>query len=125
MTWQKLIKSKLFLFLLLITLGTFSYFFAQELKDRYDIEREIRSLQGQIAKLEQGNTNLTNLIQYLKSPGYQEKELRSKLNLQRPGEHVVVLPQESTSSAIDLAIEGRTSEHEPNWRKWWNYFFSH
>lgn len=106
-----------------MTLLIFSYFFAQELGDRYHIENEIRALQKQITNLEKSKQDLSELAAYLRSPGYQEKELRRRLNLQKPGEHVVALPPPATTTASGSQPALAVGPSSNNWRLWWRYFF--
>jgi hypothetical protein len=125
MSWRKLLVSKLGLFLLLAAFCGMVYLLAGEIDKRYSLEKEIRSLSAQIREIEASNTELANMIDYFSSISFQERELRQKLNLQRPGEHVVVLPAlNATNSAPQSQIlpTGPASE-EPNWKLWWNYFF--
>ncbi|PIR96979.1 MAG: hypothetical protein COT91_03815 [Candidatus Doudnabacteria bacterium CG10_big_fil_rev_8_21_14_0_10_41_10] len=124
MTWKKLLKSKPFLFLLVVILVIFTYFFAREAKRQYRIAVEIHALEEEIGELETANRELSDLIAYFQTEGFQEKELRRKLNLQKPGEHTVVLPQsqvtQESNAGENLAV---ATNEEKNWKKWWNYFF--
>lgn len=120
---RKIFRSKFILLLILAALGVLSYFFSIEFKKRYVVEREIQNMDKQIAGLEKNNSELSNLIGYLQSPSFQEKEIRQKLNLQKPGEHVVVLPSEKTDGTLQSAAQDGAAQ-KPNWQKWWDYFFN-
>jgi cell division protein FtsB len=85
------------------------------------LETEISDLKQQVTSLEGRNNQLSDLIGYFQSSEYREKEARSKLNLQRPGEHVVVIPQ--AESRVESAVAETTEEEPSNIVKWWNYFF--
>jgi len=125
MTWNKLIKSKLFMFALLVTLGAFGYFFARELGSQYKIQGEITTLEQEIVEIEDKNQGLSDLIAYFKTESFQEKEVRGKLNLQKPGEHVVALPGGATAQNESVAgnFETDLADEQKNWRSWWGYFF--
>ena len=124
MTWNKLLKSKIFLFVLLVTLGSFGYIFARELSRQYHIQGEITELEQEISKLENRNEELGDLIAYFKTESFQEKEVRSKLNLQKPGEHVVALPgSDFEGEAIEGSFVGDVLIEDKNWKSWWEYFF--
>ena len=71
-------------------------------------------------QLEKSSAELEDLVAYFQTEDYKEKELRKRLNLQKEGEHVVVLPEnpEATSST---ALQ--SNQFEKNWIAWWNYFF--
>lgn len=93
------------------------------------IQKEISGLQSQIDKLGQENSDMENLISYLSSREFQEKEAREKLNLQKDDEKMIVLrkdavqpgnqPENNTSSS-----QTPPEDNSPNWQKWWKYFFA-
>lgn len=122
MTWKKLLKSKPFLFLLIILLCGLVYFFSREVKRQYRLAVEINALEEEIENFESKNKEISDLIAYFQTEGFQEKELRRKLNLQKPGEHVVVLPEDNKQIASDAGEEPEKMT-EKNWEKWWKYFF--
>jgi cell division protein FtsB len=86
------------------------------------VDREISKLQTQMEKIKKDNEQLSSLVQYLDTPEYQEKEAREKLNLQKDGEHVVVLPQ---NGDVASAQEQQNTGAKPsNYKLWFNYFFN-
>lgn len=127
----KLFHSKLFsvfsaviLFFILISLG-------KEVYRKYQIQKEINSMQEEVKKLEGDSNDLNKLIEYFKSDAFLETEARKKLNLQKPDEKVVVF----TDKVEQQNIDGDNVENKDknivqesiklsNPEKWWNYFFS-
>lgn len=93
------------------------------------IQREVENLQAEISKVNQENSDLANLISYLSSQEFQEKEAREKLNLQKEDEKMIVLrkemgPQNGEKSG-DVRNNSQTQESKvPNWRKWLEFFFA-
>ncbi|MDR3559768.1 MAG: hypothetical protein P4L58_05190, partial [Candidatus Pacebacteria bacterium] len=75
------------------------------------------------------NMQLQERISYLGSQNYQKLEAKTNLDLQDPGEKVVVItpgPAQSGDAAGNVSPSSVSSpvvEQIPNWRKWWNYFF--
>jgi len=124
MSWNKLLRSKLFLFFLIIILAVFGYFFVKELRLQYEIEKEISSLEDQITALENKNQDLLALMEYFNSDTFREKEIRSKLNLKKPGEHVVILSPVGTSSKEEAVKQEGEKASLTNLRQWWDYFFA-
>jgi len=120
MPWQSTIKSKWFLAVLIVLLAAFSYYFFRELSRQYEIQKQIGAMEEDIMQLEKSSAELEDLVAYFQTEDYKEKELRKRLNLQKEGEHVVVLPEnpEATSST---ALQ--SNQFEKNWIAWWNYFF--
>jgi len=93
------------------------------------IQKEIETLQAEIDKVGQENSDLANLISYLSSQEFQEKEAREKLNLQKEVEKMVVLRKDAASQNFQEPdekgeITKESEERVPNWRKWLDLFFS-
>lgn len=85
---------------------------------RYEINKEIKSLEGQLSDLESKSNKLNQLISYLKTDQYIEKEARTKLNFVRPGEKQV-----NFSSSTAVVAVASQEEKTANYIKWFNYFF--
>lgn len=85
---------------------------------RYEINREINSLEGQLNDLESKSNKLNQLIAYLKTDQYIEKEARLKLNLVKPGEKQINFSSTTGDDSTTVALETT-----PNYIKWFNYFF--
>ncbi len=64
----------------------------QELRRRYLLEQHIQSLRSTITAREQRIAELKRLKEYLATDAYVERTAREKLNYQKPGEKVVILP---------------------------------
>ncbi len=85
----------------------------------YRMSRQINSLEDEIARLEERKRELQNLITYYKTDSYKEKEARRRLGYQKPGERVlIVVPQKEAKE------EPLPQPPKPNWRIWWEFFFS-
>jgi cell division protein FtsL len=104
----------------------------KEIKKKKEIQNEITTLQQEAEKISRDNSSLEEKIAYLGSEDYKEKEAKDKLNLQSPGENVVVIKQnaakiensESKQDAIAPAPQEVIFE-AANYKKWWNYFFKY
>ncbi|MEZ4180449.1 MAG: septum formation initiator family protein [Candidatus Doudnabacteria bacterium] len=88
-------------------------------KERKAVDQEIQSLVEQEQLLKSQNQELTESIQFLSSPEYQEKLARLQLNLQKEGEIVVSFPTEPENTSINT----QETNHQNNIIKWWNYIF--
>jgi len=94
------------------------------------IQKEIENLQNEIQKVSQENSDLNNLISYLSSQEFQEKEAREKLNLQKSDEKMIILHKDAASPQnIEKKNENSTDfatseDNTPNWRKWLKLFFA-
>lgn len=92
------------------------------------IQKEIGELQTEIAKMSQENREMENLIGYLSSQEFQEKEAREKLNLQKENERMIVLRKELDQRKENKGVnqDSKTAPSEdnsPNWQKWLKLFF--
>ncbi len=88
------------------------------LLQKREVSLEISQLQARADKINQENQELSELIKYLNTTEYTEREAREKLNLKKEGEHVVVLPKDETSD-----IAGGAAQNQANYVKWFNKFF--
>lgn len=77
----------------------------------------------EVNKLQEENNKLKKRLERAKSYQSWEEIARDKLNLSKPGETVVVLPDDYIDRTIQL-YEYRPIEIEiPNWQGWLNLFF--
>ncbi|HEB01429.1 MAG TPA: septum formation initiator family protein [Candidatus Portnoybacteria bacterium] len=119
----RILSSKIFLLFGLIILGSIVVGLGRESYHKWQIKREIAALQTEIEELERGNQELANLLEYFKTESFKEKEAREKLNLQKPGEKVVLMPSlEQTEEEKEMKGEGEKGVS--NSTKWWKYLFA-
>ena len=120
---KNFLKSKSFRWLATVFLFFLLVSFGQKLYQRHLIEQEISTLKDEIAALGQGNKEILDLISYFKTPEFKERQARSLLSLQKPGEFAVALPPRE-----DVNLDGGPNEEKPegssNLLKWWDYFFA-
>lgn len=122
---KRILPSRIFLVLGVIILILFSISLSKEIIRRYDVNREINQLKTEVEELEKRNAELAELIQYLNTESFQEKEARTKLGMAKPGEKVVVIPEvkeEQTEGTPSLSPPNLEELSNP--QRWWNYFFS-
>ena len=100
---------------------------SHQAKKQNGINEEISKFQLQINRLEGENQDLNELIGYLKTDDFKEKEAKDKLNLITEGEQMVLvkegfLEEEGISKATEKETE--LVVHRENYYYWWHYFFS-
>ena len=71
-----------------------------------------------LSQLKKENTELKQKLAEVNTLEFVEKQARDKLNLQKEGEIVVVLPKEEVAG-----ISTHAEEDPANWQKWWKLFF--
>jgi cell division protein FtsB len=85
----------------------------------YQLNMEEATLKQDVASLENDILELRNQIVYFQSDSYKDKMIRAKLNMQKEGEKVVVIPPTpEVAQASD-----KTAEKLNNPQKWLRYFF--
>lgn len=70
-------------------------------------------------QLTKENQALQKKLSEAESQEFIEREAREKLNLQKVGEVVVILPQDLRSSPTAVPA----APPEPPWKQWWKLFF--
>jgi cell division protein FtsB len=68
------------------------------------------------------NQELKKEIAQVNQPQFIETQARNKLLLTKPGESVVILPQDALGAST--AATPKPADTRPNWKKWWDVFFN-
>ena len=93
----------------------------------YNLQKTIDSKQRQLKLAELQTQNLQYEQRYYKSAEYQELEVRKRLGLANPGEHVLLLPANSEQAKnADAALTKKvatTIEPVSNFQQWVNFLF--
>lgn len=117
-----------FIFVALLVIAGFAIYKMSHQAERQDgINGEVTKLQEQIGQLEGENQDLNDLINYLKTDDFKEKEAKDKLNLIKEGEQMVLVKEEGLEEKTDLVNNGKETElivRRENYYWWWHYFFS-
>ncbi len=127
--WQSLFFSRFFLtFIGLAIIILVSFPLARNIRQQRALNREIKRLKQEIAKVEKRNEGLDKLIAYLQSKQFAEEQARLHLGLKKPGEEVIVIKgvgstTQSADNIYDLPALNEPQKKMPNWRRWWQYFF--
>jgi len=119
---KKFLKSKAFHWAAISLSVLLLIFLGQKFYKSYQIEKEIEGLQEDIVSIEQSNKEVLDLINYFKTPEFKERQARSLLSLQKPGEFAVTLPLREDGDFDQAADESEVTEPS-NLFKWWEYFF--
>lgn len=114
--------------LLLAVLLYITYRVSNQVYRQNQINLEISNLQSNISRLNQENQDLNELIAYLQTDDFKEKEAKDKLNLIKEGEKLVLVKEkESQLVNIGQSVDESSAEvvvnHE-NYYWWWYYFFN-
>ena len=124
-------KSVLAVNLVLVTLVIWG--FSGEFTRNRALQQQIDALDVKAAGMRKDNLDLTQLREKFAGTGELEREARMKLNLQKPGEEVVVIQGETagTTSRGEPSADGAPDAQQAdgatprgNVARWWNYFFN-
>lgn len=126
---RRFLSSKILLFASLFVLIFFSFNLASEIINRHDLQKEINKFQAEFNDLSKSNQDISGSIEYLKTLDFVEKEARTKLNLKKPGEQIIIVPEEKIlgKSSASMPLTGNLANQavsQPNYLNWWNYFFN-
>ena len=124
---QRLIHSKLVVVFELILLVGLGLAVGREMIRRHQIQSQIQSLESQAVGLEKQNTELSDLINMVSTPNYQEEQARLKLGMQNPGESVVAVLGADTERPLSATIVEESSDQaaggtRSNPKQWLDYF---
>lgn len=72
-------------------------------------------------KLEAKNKQLKSKLSQIRSPEFIEKEARNKLGLAKPGETVIIIPDEKIKAILQASSSAQI--RLPNPLGWWRLFF--
>ncbi|PKL72691.1 hypothetical protein CVV26_00275 [Candidatus Kuenenbacteria bacterium HGW-Kuenenbacteria-1] len=128
--WKNLFFSPLFLFLGIIILTSYFFSVGKETYKHYKINKEIEGLKQEIKNLEEKKIQSKELIQYLKTESFQERQARLELGMKKQDEDVVILPTiipkeiEEKNEFVNIDFERNKKDDQKiiNPIKWWKYF---
>lgn len=83
-------------------------------------QEEIDRQRERVGKLLQENNRLQSQLTYVRTEEFIEKQAREKLNLVKPDETVVVVPESVLRAATASASP---TPPPPNWEQWMRLFF--
>lgn len=95
----------------------------------YQVDQEIRQMQGQIEQYEGRKLSLVELLTRLDSKEALDKEARTRLGLRKPGERVIILQgsdgmQASWQDEVQTQVVNETApDLRSNPKRWLDYFF--
>lgn len=120
--WKIILGSRLFIFVATIIAMMVMFGYARAYYQDYLVTQEIHNLQDQAKSLQAKKMELLEVLKYVKSDSFAEEKARTELNMVKPGERVLVVPQaadkvnrQENNSMIGLS-------NISNYKKWWKNF---
>lgn len=91
------------------------------IKRNHDLQLQIGGLNSQLTQLQTQKDELSYEIRYYQSDSFKEKEARSKLGLEQPGENLIILPPHV--SAGNAATPTPKAKAKSNPSQWLDFLF--
>ena len=122
--WQQFFSSQMFVIIIAIVAGMVMSQYGRVYYQDYQVKQEIARLEEQTKKMEARKVELLEVLKYVKSDSFVEEKARTELNLVKPGEEVVVVPNAARSINRQETETVVTSQQVPNYKKWFKYFIN-
>ena len=122
--WKKFFGSRLFMLLATIIAIMVMFSYARGYYQDYLVTQEIEHLQDQAKKLAAKKMELLEVLKYVKSDSFAEEKARTELNMTKPGEQVLVVPQAAVADNRQENNDVVVLNNISNYKKWWQYFFN-
>jgi hypothetical protein len=112
---------------LVILAGYFLLLAGRSVYQSYQTQQGTKALQAQLADSQLEEKRLQALLVYYQTDSFKEKELRSDLLLQEPGEKVYALPESGVSLQPEDAVAQtdqapkQVPDSRSTWRQWADY----
>lgn len=85
----------------------------------YKSRERVELLQEKKGQLEEENAKLKEDVTYVQSDYYIEKVAREELQRAKPGEQVVILPENQRMDSLKEEGKEKQERQLKNWEKWW------
>ena len=92
------------------------------------IDLEVENLKKEAEHIQNENDAIEERIAYLKTPQFQEKIAKEKLNLQKPDENIVIVKRDVNQKPKIETLQPvavKSEQEIQNYQKWWNFFFKY
>jgi len=102
-----------------------SFVTIKEIVNRRLVEKEVLALNEEVLSLKLEQQAFLNSVDHYNSDFFVEREARSKLNMKKEGEKVVVVKLDDINKvrSSEEEVEASAKENASNVVKWWRYFF--
>ncbi len=120
--WKNFFSSQIFVIIVAIVAVMVVFEYARAYYQDYLVRQEIAYLEDQAKKMESKKVELLEVLKYVKSDNFVEEKARTELNLVKPGEQVMVVPQASNEPNRQENEAVVRLKNIPNYKKWLNHF---
>jgi cell division protein FtsB len=93
----------------------------QTIKSNYDLGLQIQELKSQIGLLQSQKQQLNYNIQYYNTDTYRDRQARSTLGLQLPGENVIIIPNDTPAPVATYNTSSKSTAPKSNLQQWLSF----
>jgi cell division protein FtsB len=122
--WKIFFSSKIFILIVAIVAVMVVFSYARVYYQDYLVRQEIAYLEERVKKMEAKKMELLDVLTYVKSNEFVEEKARTELNMIKPGEQVLVVPQAAAYMDGQEEYPVVKLENTSNYQKWFRYFFN-
>ncbi len=121
---RRFFTSRLFFVVIFCAIGLITFGSIRTYYQDYKVKQEIVSLQNEVDHLQKKKFQSMELLEYVTSDAFVEEKARTELNLKRPGEHVLIIPnmQKTENTKLGMSEASASGQNISNPIKWWYYF---
>ncbi len=120
--------SRFFVVLVILVSILLIFGIAREYMSRNELDNEINQLEDELQRLKVQKKDFLSSIESYDSDFFVEQEARTKFDMKKPNEQVVIIPisgivnnQDNNSDVLDS--NKQMDQNQLNIMQWWQYFF--
>lgn len=122
---------KALLIILVAVLSFVGWQAAKKVQARLALVKEVTALEEEIEQLKVKNVELLDVLEYVKTDAFLEREGRLRFGLGKPGEKAIVISDLEKSTGDESVFSGKeggiqekdAQQNLSNPQRWWRYFF--
>lgn len=122
---QRVLLARWFLFLLLGLVIMIAIGYARAYYEDYQVRQQISALEKEVQALQKKKFTSLELLERAGTESFLEEKAKTELNLKKPEEKVLIIPEiaKSSEEAGQIMTDPAVDEANlSNPRKWWYYF---
>ncbi len=123
--FERVLLSRWFLLSLLAAAILIAVSYARAYYQDYKVRQQIAALETEVLNLQRKKLVSLDLLKQAGTEQFLEEKAKTELNLKKPGEQVLVIPDIKVESPQTVIATSTVAVDEPvlsNPRKWWYYF---
>lgn len=116
-------KSTFFIIVGFALVGIIGVSYSKSVYEDYKIKQEIAVLESELSDLHRKKLESLDMLSYVMSDDFVEEKARTELNLQSPGEQVIIFHgTKETQDPLETLQNPVKKQVLTNPQKWWKYF---